>query len=106
MGCDRGGYHCSGGLDLAQDGFWSRPGVEVREIGKDPSRVCVCVCVCVSVPSFTLPNLAKEYPGGLAWGTRGQVTSGFQVEEEVSDFFPRHQGWSSGYISPWFIWKA
>ena len=63
-------------------------------------------CVCVSVASFTLPNLAKEYPGGLAWGTRRQVTSGFQVEEEVSDFFPRHQGWSSGYISPWFIWKA
>ena len=55
----------------------------------------MCVCVCVCVCSFTLPNLANEYPGGLAWGTRGQVTSDFQVEEEVSDFFPRHQGWSS-----------
>ena len=68
VGCDRGGCHCSGGLDLAQDGFWSRPGVEVREIGKDPSRVCVCVCVCVCLflPSHSptwLKSILGVWPG-------------------------------------------
>lgn len=92
-------------------GVWTSPrmvsGADLEwRYGKLGRIQAVCVCVCVCVPSFTLPNLAKEYPGGLAWGTRGQVASGFQVEEEVSDFFPRRQGWSSGYISPWFIWKA
>ena len=66
MGCDGGGCHCFGGLDLAQDGFWSRPGVEVREIGKNQAaraRACVYLLLPSHSPTW-LKSILGVWPEG------------------------------------------